>query len=1036
MQFDPCYEPIVVGQLLVIGSPNDGSVTAYDTESGEQRWRYWTNGPVRFAPAAWRDSVLVAADDGYVYALEVKTGVERWRVRIAPADRPDYLHLGNGRLVSFWPVRGGPIVADDTLFVGAGIWPVLGTFVTALDPATGAVRWHNARLSHMTNIRTDHNRIADSALCPQGYLVAAGQRLLVPNGRGMPVGLDRATGQLLYYVQGYRNGHCRVTTAGKWVFVGSNAVLDVATGREMGGRWHEGMPETPAEYSQRIDLFETPMLGYKFVPACDAWSVLGPNGACGMREGTLYAYDLNRAGKSTYKRKRGALELEPAKWEAPLRWKLQTPYAAAKPRSTAVIQAGPRLYAHADNVLLAVDAPGQDGKPGIAWETKLPGTPATMLAGDDRLFVVTAEGQLLCFGADAREPRTHALPNEPIPAPSDEWSGGASRLLAATGVTDGYALVLGVGNGRLVEELLRQSQLAVIAVTAGKARADALRERLGQTPAGRERVQVLNADPFGAELPPYLASLVVSETAALPEIARDLSPSRLTAMLRPYGGAACLGHAGPADETVTRWLSAVEQQGLAVQRSDALVCLRRAGALPGSADWTHESASPARTYFSTDALVKAPLGVLWYGDGPDQGFKKHKDYHVGVKPQVVAGRLFAFDEREKVLQAYDVYTGRVLWRHEVAAFTRFASMPDGIYTGQGSACIVYDPATGRELSRFSYRVGEDHPQLFVADLRVAEDVIVIAVDSHKSRSIADGLYDSTALLGLDRTSGKQLWTRRAEKRFNHHGVALGGGLLYAADSASAETTSELQRRGETPATLDSVVLALDPRTGAERWRQRFSHPFLSYAHTDYAAGAVQSMDDALFYSAACDVLIACKDRRYHAVKGKTGDLLWEQEKGAGQPIMVAGERFYNGGGGAFDVRTGVHIPGDSRIAGGNGCNHAVGSTNLFFRRRFTAAYFDVATGKATYMLSARSGCTNSLIPACGVVSSPCFSVGCVCNHPVETSFCLVHMPGIEAWSSAEPVREPMPLGERDPARWRALMEAAKPSEGELPDPQP
>jgi hypothetical protein len=43
--------------------------------------------------------------------------------------------------------------------------------------------------------------------------------------------------------------------------------------------------------------------------------------------------------------------------------------------------------------------------------------------------------------------------------------------------------------------------------------------------------------------------------------------------------------------------------------------LSREGALPGSADWTHEYGDPANTLMSRDELVKAPLGVLWFG-GP------------------------------------------------------------------------------------------------------------------------------------------------------------------------------------------------------------------------------------------------------------------------------------------------------------------------------------------------------------------------------------------------------------------------------------
>src|SRR5688572_11026803 len=34
MQFDAAYEPIVVGQRLIVGSSHDDSLTAYDTRSG------------------------------------------------------------------------------------------------------------------------------------------------------------------------------------------------------------------------------------------------------------------------------------------------------------------------------------------------------------------------------------------------------------------------------------------------------------------------------------------------------------------------------------------------------------------------------------------------------------------------------------------------------------------------------------------------------------------------------------------------------------------------------------------------------------------------------------------------------------------------------------------------------------------------------------------------------------------------------------------------------------------------------------------
>ena len=715
MQFDTCYEPVVMGTSLFVGSPVDGGITAYDTETGDVEWQTYTNGPVRFAPVAWQEKLYIASDDGYIYCLDARTGEQIWTFRAAPSERPDGRHLGNGRLVSFWPVRGAPVIADGTLFVGAGLWPVLGTFMYALHPETGTVKWCNSRLNHMVDIRTDHNRVGESSLCPQGYLVHAGGRLLVPNGRAMPVGLDPATGDLAYYVQGYRNGHCRVTAHGKHVFVGASGVLDIRTGREMGERWHEGHPETPREYSTRTDLFETPYVPYKFVPGCDAWSVLSGDIAYGVRQGTLYAHDLANAHKTTYKKKSGEIVLEPAKWAAPELWKLETSQAKAKPSTRSIIRAGSRLYCHTGTVLVAVDLPAAQGAcPTIAWEQPLPGTPGTMLAGDDKLFVVTLEGQVFCFGAAPGEPTVHALPDKPLVNGRDDWSRRAAAILRESGQTDGYCVVLGLENGRLVEELLRQSTLRVVAVDPDLARVNTLRGRLADGRLYGTRAEVFVGDPVSFDLPPYMASLIVSERHTLADLAAGIPAARFVRLLRPYGGTACLAAPAAEQDRVASWFETNDLASARLTSTDEFSLIRSEGPLPGSALWTHECASAARTYFSEDKLVNPPLGVLWYGDSAEVGFKKHKDYHVGVKPQVTNGVLVAFDEREKQLSAYDVYTGRRLWNRDTPAFTRFASLPDGIYVAGGSACVVRDPVTGKELKRFPYpprrgRRGEPSP---------------------------------------------------------------------------------------------------------------------------------------------------------------------------------------------------------------------------------------------------------------------------------------------------------------------------------------
>ena len=101
-----------------------------------------------------------------------------------------------------------------------------------------------------------------------------------------------------------------------------------------------------------------------------------------------------------------------------------------------------------------------------------------MLAAGGRLFIVTVEGDILCFaGSKSGEAKVHTTSNIPFSA-ADSWTGKASRILEATGVHSGYALCLGIERGRLIEELLRQSKLHVIALDEDQNKVSALRHRL------------------------------------------------------------------------------------------------------------------------------------------------------------------------------------------------------------------------------------------------------------------------------------------------------------------------------------------------------------------------------------------------------------------------------------------------------------------------------------------------------------------------------------------------------------------------------
>lgn len=112
MSFDRAAQVIAVRGFVFFGSSVDGQIYSLDAETGELQWMFSTDGPIRFAPVAWQNRLYAVSDDGHLYCLNADTGalVDRWRG--GPAD--DRV-LGNGRIVSRWPARGGPVVYEGVL---------------------------------------------------------------------------------------------------------------------------------------------------------------------------------------------------------------------------------------------------------------------------------------------------------------------------------------------------------------------------------------------------------------------------------------------------------------------------------------------------------------------------------------------------------------------------------------------------------------------------------------------------------------------------------------------------------------------------------------------------------------------------------------------------------------------------------------------------------------------------------------------------------------------------------------------------------
>ena len=61
--FDGSYEPIVVGDTLLLASAQNDSLTAFDTRDGKEKWKFFAEGPIRFAPVAQDNKIYFGSDD-------------------------------------------------------------------------------------------------------------------------------------------------------------------------------------------------------------------------------------------------------------------------------------------------------------------------------------------------------------------------------------------------------------------------------------------------------------------------------------------------------------------------------------------------------------------------------------------------------------------------------------------------------------------------------------------------------------------------------------------------------------------------------------------------------------------------------------------------------------------------------------------------------------------------------------------------------------------------------------------------------------
>jgi len=986
LAFDYACEVTVASGLVYFGSSADHKVYALDLGTGQERWSFFTEGPVRFAPTTEGERVFVACDDGWLYCLSAAEGKLLWRFHGGPREEKV---MGNEQMISRWPLRAGVGVEDGIVYFAAGMWPSEGVYVYALRAEDGKILWEN-NTSGTNYVKQPHpGSFSMTGVAPQGYVLGHRGQIFVPTGRNVPAAYDRETGKLLYYRSAPTSWGNR--WGGSWNFL--------ASGLLFGWRCHHGpdidvrLGEYPPDKNDGIVVFDAKTGKERREFPGKLRAVVSGDTLYASGSGKVTAYDL-RAWVN------GARPTDCTKWE--------TPHG----RAYSVIMAGNTLVVGGRGTVTAIDA----DKGQVVWQDKVKGQARGLAVANGRLLVSTTEGRIACYGPKAvAQPSTISPKRDASPFQSERPDSAAARMarriIDETGKTAGYCLALGAGDGRLLYHLAKHSELNIYCVEPDAREVASVRQALDAARLYGVRVTVHHGSLRELTYPDYFADLIIMGDGTSRRLKR-CSAEELYRVLRPCGGNAyippaqatgislggverwvrrivSLGSSGPfSGRTITSWLRRGRVPEEEIGSSASAVQVVR-GKLPGAANWTHQYANAARTGCSADQRVRVPLKLLWFGrPGPARLISRHWG---GPAPLCVNGRMFVIGQHSLI--AADAYNGRPLWRRDLprvgwwhvrAKGSSAAADEDSVYLVQGKTCLRLDAATGETVQ--TYRLPApppDIPKKTAKSLRWS----YLAVDHDRILGSMGDDREGRCVFALDK-DGKPCWTYAARGAVNNNSLSMDESRVYLIDRTSPGDVARAKRRGKTIAAGWTLV-ALDAATGKIVWQ------------TDEGV----SGRTELWLSRG--VLLATSGSGMTGYEAATGKPLYVRQVRMGRFPAIAGDTIYAEPA-AYELRTGEPNQRTSSFTGEKapwnfhrsyGCGSIAGGPTVLLFRSGTLGIYDLAGDGGVYNFGGiRAGCYVNAIAANGLVLCPPADAGCTCSYSFRTTVALMPAEQQRDWS--------------------------------------
>jgi len=977
-QFDRAYQPVIAGGVLYYGSSADCKVYALDAVTGKTRWTFFTDSPVRFAPVVWQDRLFVVSDDGHLYCLVATDGQLLWKLRGCP--KIDML-LGNDRMISRWPARGGPVVVGNMLYFGAGIWPTEGIFIYAVDPASGKVRWCNDSSGGIEMDQPHPTARAKSGIAAQGYLATGGNSLFIPTGRAVPAVFDRAEGKLLYFrlqQNQYAGGSDVVVVDGYFfnggeIFTVSNGVRQDRIGVQVA--MHPDFIISSRDnkiiaFNRRkllVDKEVTDRKGNKKIVkalAPSVWSIDLPPGAL--------------APPATHKGAeppRGDL-MGGTAWSRPL----------LSDSASVLIVAGDHVVVAGQSKVLLLDVRSRT----VVWDADVDGTVYGLAVADGRLYVSTDRGMIYCFGDGTGSSEVWKVKNtKPQATENAVYVTAVEEIIQRTGVTEGYCLDLACGEGLLALELARRTKLQIYCVEKDPVKVKAARRLFDSAGLYGIRVTVHQADPMEVPYPNYFADLVVSGRSVT-EGPNAVSIKEVHRMQCPSGGIACFGCPGAMQQFVRR-------------------------PLEGAGNWTHQNADAANTLCSTDTLIRGPLKMLWFRD---TDFVMSNRHNRGPAPLLDNGRMFA--EGLNALRATNIYNGRTLWEFPLegillpyhrgessigTAWTggNFCIGDNRVYVHSRDNCLCLDVKTGRktaELQPPPLPNGKPGKWGYIAckegtlfGTLVNEQYIVKGWASKWDTS--EQFTESVLFFAMDIRTGILKWTFKPEHSIRHNAIAIGRGCVYLIDRPRAPADESFDLAGGQSEAKRRA--AVSGESEEEEFRRLKEHATGRLLALDVETGNVMwNISDDIFgtmlaFSTKHNVLLMSyqpvhqasrlseRGDRMAGIRPSDGTRLWDaRAEYESRPIL--NNRTIYAQPGAWDLLSGRQLP--FTFTRSYGCGIPVGSKRMLVFRSATLGYVDLigGTGCTENYGGIRPGCWINAIPAGGLILMADAASWCTCSY--------------------------------------------------------